>query len=234
MQYCVFFDAVGTLIEPDPPVADAYHLCARQLGIVLDRNVIAQRFGIQYRKRFLAPSRIPNADLPPGYRNTRYQTDDETEKTKWKLTVQGIFGDAYSEQLFSRLWQHFAQPANWRRLDRAGPLIESLQHSGVPAGVASNFDSRLLPIIQFHFPTIDRSMVFWSTGVGYAKPDVRFFREIEKRARRQMPVTGMLMIGDDWRLDIDAARRAGWNTIWKSGPGLPSIHSIRDHFRRNT
>ena len=147
--------------------------------------------------------------------------------------MRHVFQDSYSDELFADLWNHFAAPENWRCFDDAKPVIDGLIEMGFQIGIASNFDQRLKPIVSDTFPQLDSSMVFCSSEIGFAKPDVRFFKTIERDLKRKLDRVDPLMIGDHWKLDFDAASRAGWNALWKSGDNLPKLEVIQNQFLRS-
>ena len=48
----VFFDAVGTLIYPDPPVIEVYQNAGVKFGLELSQEIISDRFSHAYKKHF--------------------------------------------------------------------------------------------------------------------------------------------------------------------------------------
>lgn len=54
--------------------------------------------------------------------------------------------------------------------------------------------------------------IFVSEELGYFKPDIRAFEEVEKRMG--MAPDRLLMIGDTYSADIESAIKRGWKTIW--------------------
>lgn len=54
--------------------------------------------------------------------------------------------------------------------------------------------------------------IFVSEELGYFKPDIRAFEEVEKRMG--MTPDRLLMIGDTYSADIESAIKRGWKTIW--------------------
>ena len=78
------------------------------------------------------------------------------------------------------------------------------------AGVASNFDERLVPLAGQVEPLVGIDQVFASSELGWRKPAAGFFQAVEARLNRRPGE--LLLIGDDPRLDIAAARAAGWRS----------------------
>lgn len=220
----VLFDAVGTLIYPEPAVADAYQTIAARHGSRLSREVIKQRFTPAYRRYFVGESQ-----------DYGRVTDEATEREKWRQLVSHIFDADFSESLFDDLWQHFSLPDSWGSYPEARSTIEQLLELGFPVGVASNFDQRIVPVMTDHFPALDPENIFWSTRLGFAKPDVRFYVQISRELSARHGRIRPLMIGDHWHLDVETPRRAGWSSIWKpTEQRLPPIEQITGYFFRRT
>jgi putative hydrolase of the HAD superfamily len=199
----VLFDAVGTLIFADPPVAQVYAAAARRFGSSATPQQIESRF-----REALAAEMGPADDL------TRSPTSEANELARWRRIVDAVFPDLPSpaaDDLFDSLWQHFAQPAHWRLYPDAEPAITSLKERGLQLGLASNFDSRLLRIAAEWPALAPCEQIFVSSQVGYSKPDPRYFAAVA--ARLQIPPAEILLVGDDWLADIQGARAAGWQAM---------------------
>jgi putative hydrolase of the HAD superfamily len=215
MTPVVLFDAVGTLIRPEPPVAAAYEAAGRRHGSVLARGEINARF----RRSFLARERID--DAAHGYR-----TDEAGERKRWRRIVADVFGELFTaepgagEALFEDLWDHFARPESWRLFDDAVPTLGRLAARGVVVGVASNFDARLPGVVAALLPEIPRERVFASSLVGWKKPSPEFFRVCEVKLGRAP--SEMTLVGDDLVNDFEAAAAAGWRSVLVAREGKSS------------
>jgi FMN phosphatase YigB (HAD superfamily) len=69
--------------------------------------------------------------------------------------------------------------------------------------------------------------VFTARELGSAKPELRFFRQIESVLARS-PFQ-LVMIGDSYTVDVVGAKAAGWKAIWynpgcQAAPGLVPLH----------
>jgi putative hydrolase of the HAD superfamily len=193
----VLFDAVGTLMFPDPPVADVYHATARRFGSELSIDDIRERFSSVLSRTF-------RGDVP---------TSEATERERWRGIVGQVISDipADVDAVFEELWGHFAEAQHWRLYDDVAPALNELRERGFSLGIASNFDGRLKRIVGGHLPLANCSAVFASSDVGYSKPDARFFRTIEARLGVQ-PVE-IALVGDDEVCDVQAATAVGWRAI---------------------
>src|SRR5262245_43187577 len=95
MRY-ILFDAVGTLIYPEPSVAAAYQAAAQRHGLEIDEATIADRFPLAYRSAF---SRLDQL------------VDEATDRLRWRAVVHDVFEHApQSDAILADLWDHFAEP----------------------------------------------------------------------------------------------------------------------------
>ena len=210
----VVFDAVGTLLFTDPPVADVYHLAGWQHGSQLSREEVSRRF----RAAFAASE--------SGEGLVRPATSEARERERWRRIVTTVFDDVpdAGEELFRALWQHFAEPAHWRLFDDAAAVLDELAGRGLRLAIASNFDRRLRAIVQAdpHLRRCERCFI--SSEIGHPKPDRRFFTAIE--VQLGLSPSELLLIGDDWTNDIQCARSAGWATVWLQRKGAVDPRAI--------
>ena len=212
------FDVVGTLVEPWPRVSRAYAIAGHRHGIELAEDLIAKRFAIAWQRQ----ESIDAAGTPA------FATSRARELERWRGIVEDVFAHVpASDAIFADLWEHFASPESWRPLPEGVRLMEDAKRSGavvagaalvraaVDAGLvvalASNFDERLLAIAPVVAPLTLADHVFASSELGWRKPAPEFFREVERRLGRA--AEELVLIGDDPALDIEAARRAGWQAV---------------------
>lgn len=216
MLRAILFDAVGTLIFPDPPVAEAYHRVGGELGSSRTLAEIKELFREAYRRSeslFALPGN--------GGGLARQPTSEERERKRWRQVIGEVFDDLPAEaadQALNRLWRHFTQPAHWRLYDDVAPAWQKLSQRGVVLGIASNFDSRLEAISRGLPPLDQCRQLFISSRIGYPKPAPQFFRTVEE----QLALRGeeILLVGDDWTNDVLGGRSCGWQVqhIVRDGP----------------
>jgi putative hydrolase of the HAD superfamily len=208
MTRAILFDAVGTLIYPEPSVAEAYHGVGRELGSSRTLSQIKELFRIAYR-------RSESFFALPGDGNglERLPTSDERERQRWRQVVGEVLADlpsAAADEALARLWQHFAEPRHWRIFDDVPAVWDQLSRRGYVLGVASNFDSRLEQICR-ELPPLDGCLhLFISSRVGYPKPSPRFFRAVLEALH--LRPHEILLVGDDPTNDVLGAMRCGWQT----------------------
>lgn len=222
----ILFDAVGTLLEADPPVAIAYRDAARSLGIELATSEVKSRLAAAMRRDRTVGFTGTGAaalQLPP--------TSEAIEHARWQRVVAEVFETSceLTEELFTKLWQHFADPASWRLAADARQVIETLvalQSDSRPViGLASNFDARLLPLCQALAPLEKLAPIFISSQCGYPKPDPRFFRHVEQHLGCRSDE--VVLVGDDFYCDAVGAASAGWQVIWLAGDQVENRSLLR-------
>jgi putative hydrolase of the HAD superfamily len=195
----VFFDAVGTVLHPEPAAAVAYHAVARQLGSSLDLTTIKGSF----RTAFLAQEQID--------RESGLRTDEEREVRRWRSIVAEVLSDLSAledrETAFQTLYAHFSSPSAWRVDPDAGEVLTQLSGAGFRLGLASNFDHRLRGLVAA-LPDLApvRDLVI-SSEVGWRKPASGFFEKMCEIAG--LPPSEVLLVGDDLENDYLGGRSAG-------------------------
>jgi putative hydrolase of the HAD superfamily len=198
----VVFDVVGTLVEPWPTVHRAYAIAGRRHGIELAEDVIAPRFARAWQRQ----------EAIDAARRPAFATDRVREAARWREIVEDVFEQAPpAAAIFADLWEHFARPGSWRPLAAGARLVEEARQAGAVIALASNFDERLLAIASVVEPLTAADHVFASSELGWRKPSVEFFREVERRLGRSSDE--LVLIGDDPALDVAAARQAGWRSF---------------------
>jgi putative hydrolase of the HAD superfamily len=215
------FDAVGTLIYPDPPVARIYWEIGRRYGSRLTEPEVEARF----RAAFRATERN---DLAGSSASDQLSlaTSEEREFQRWRDIVARVIDDvAEQERCFEDLYAHFAQPASWRCFPDTGDALRELARAGYRLAVASNFDRRLDSVCDGLAELQPISLRVISATVGYRKPSREFYAAL-CRAADCRPAE-LLMIGDDFENDIVGAEQAGAAAVFIDRRG----HSRGDALR---
>lgn len=198
----VVFDAVGTVLYADPPMAEAYHRLGKRFGSALGLTQIAERFSQAFARQDEQDRVL-----------FQHQTSEPRERERWRAIVADVFVELNDrEELFEALWDHFAAPSHWRFYDDVPGAIAEVADCGLAWGIASNFDARLTPILAGLPPLDSCRHVFVSSALGFRKPSRDFFAAIARALDR--PPSEILYVGDDWQNDIVAARAAGWQAIY--------------------
>jgi putative hydrolase of the HAD superfamily len=196
----IYFDAVGTLLHPEPSAPAVYHAVGQRLGSRLDLATVASRF----RTAFCRQEEQDQAD---GLR-----TDEAREEARWRAIVAEVLDDVTDpETCFRELYMHFAQPQAWRCFSEAAETLQALHRRGYRLGLASNFDARLPPLVAALPGWPPLADVVVSSEVGWRKPAPEFFQALCTRAG--LPADRILLVGDDLGNDYEGARAAGLQAI---------------------
>jgi putative hydrolase of the HAD superfamily len=197
----IIFDAVGTLLHPNPAAAEAYVMVGRRFGSRHDVDVIRERFRAGF-------SREEEAD---GRNNLR--TSEAREVQRWRNIVCTVLDDVPDQEAcFSALFEHFAQPDAWRCDPEAGIVLAELSRRGILLGIASNFDQRLRRVVagfEELRPVAEHLII--SSEIGWRKPAPAFFTALCEHFC--LPAERLLLVGDDRHNDYDGARAAGLQAI---------------------
>jgi putative hydrolase of the HAD superfamily len=208
----IVFDAVGTLIEPVPSVAEAYTAAARRQGVVLDPREVRARFHVHFQSDGVHASR------------GLLSTDEETERRRWRMIVIGVLPEvAHPDEAFDELWDHFSQPMSWRCFPDVAVALDTLIEQGISVCIGSNFDRRLRCVVNGLPQLRGRagSLVI-SSEVGYRKPHPSFFHAA--CAHLGLPPEAVLCVGDDVENDVRGAIRAGLSgLLLERGAHKPDI-----------
>lgn len=197
----VFFDAVGTLLFPNPSALVVYADVARAMGLELAPAEVRTRFLTAYRNQEAAD------------RLAGWVTSEERERERWRVIVcETLHGVADPDACFLELYEHFSKPAAWQVCPHAEGVLSRLSERGLIVGMGSNYDARLWSVLD-GFPELaplrERTVV--SAAVGYRKPAGEFFREVARVAGCE---PGQIaFVGDDFDNDYNGAIAAGLNAI---------------------
>ena len=194
----IIFDAADTLLRPNPSVAEVYHDVAAKHDVAMSVAEIRAQFGPAIRRQFA--DEISN---------------EVVDRQRWRALVFDVLRTDKT-QIFEELWEHFARPASWELFDDVEPTWNYLNEAGFRLAIASNFDARLLNIVQANPILASTRQVFLSSQLGYRKPSRRFFAEIETRLA--CDASELTLVGDSRVADFEGARNAGWN----------AFHLVRD------
>ncbi len=213
----IFFDAVGTLIHPEPPAPEEYAAVGRRFGSSLSPKIIQARFEN-------ACQREEEADRASGLR-----TSEAHEHNRWRRIVAQVLSDVDGDACFAELFAHFGRPESWRCDPQAETLLRELTNRGVVLGMASNFDSRLRRVMDGHPELRQLRHLVISSEVGWRKPAPEFFEAMARTV--ELPPAKILYVGDDRVNDYEGARKAGMRAVLYDAHSPPLADGI-DRVRR--
>jgi putative hydrolase of the HAD superfamily len=196
----VFFDAVGTLIRPQPPAPVVYAAVGRRFGSRRDAPEIAVRF----REAFC---REEAWDQLHGLR-----TSPEREIERWRRIVGTVLDDVSdAEACYQELFAHFSRPQAWACDPEAGPTLAALAARGLTLGIGSNYDSRLRTVAEGLSELRPARHLVISSEIGWRKPAVAFFQALAEAVG--LPAEAIVYVGDDAANDYEGAQRAGLHAV---------------------
>jgi putative hydrolase of the HAD superfamily len=197
----VFFDAIGTLLFPQPSAIEVYGSVAARRGLQLSSGEIRSRFIAAYQTEETAD------------KSANWITSEAREESRWQQIVGATLkGVADPDACFREHFDHFARPDAWSVNADAAFVLARLRERGLVLGIGSNYDSRLLSVLD-GIPVLSplRDRVAISAAIGLRKPARGFFREIVRRAGCEPGE--VLFVGDDYGNDYQGAINAGLKAI---------------------
>lgn len=195
-----------------------YHRFGQTFGSSRNEEEVKQRFKTARRKLFAVDTSA--ADQVEG----ELVSSDTIERDLWRGFIDFVFDDVSDAPgLFETLWEFFALPQNWRVYSDVDECLNRWKQQGHYVAIASNFDSRLIPIVDA-FPELAAfDDVFCSAMMGFRKPDPAFYAEVWRRVNQTLgtEVSGsdIVFAGDCIENDFHGPRRAGWSAFWLDRTG---------------
>lgn len=200
----IFFDAVGTLIFPDPPAAEVYVEVGQRHGSRHSIEVVHRRFAAV----FAAEEAVDQA--------TGLRTSEERERQRWQNIVASVLDDVAAPQAcFRELYEYFANAAAWRLDPQAPAVLQHLQERGYYLGMASNFDRRLRTVVAGLAALSPLKGLVISSEVGWRKPSGEMFTAMCRAAGQ--PPDKVVYVGDDPVNDEQGALAAGMHALLLAG-----------------
>jgi putative hydrolase of the HAD superfamily len=199
----IFFDAMGTLFGLKSSVGEIYQQFALQYGVEIDAQSLNDAFIRSYKA---APSLA--------FATTELNAIANQEFIWWKNVVRTTFEqvkmlEQFSDftQFFQEIYLYFATKEPWCLYPDVLPCLQYWQQKQIQLGVISNFDSRLIKILELldleHFFTT----ITISSHVGSAKPEQNIFEIALKK--HGLIAEQAWHIGDSKDEDYQGANNAG-------------------------
>ena len=196
----VFFDAAGTLIKPAKRVGESYAAIAAKHGKDVLASDITARFPVCF-------------DLAPclAFPGATEASLSALEREWWKQLVERVF-EPWSpfenfDEYFAELFAYFAEPGAWSLYPEVPQTLSTLKERRLILGVISNFDSRLVRVLNGLGAGSWFEEIFVSSRVGYAKPDARIFHAALNR--HGLKPENAIHVGDSETNDLHGANTAG-------------------------
>lgn len=206
----VVFDAVGTVMYPQPSVAAVYvDVISRHTKTAIDGDKVRSSI-----RRALADR---SADVDQ-------RTSEEGEYQFWMNLIRDLCPNpALVDVCFQDLFRHFAEPDSWKCFADCDGVLTELVRCGLTVIIGSNFDQRLHSVCDGHPPLMPAHHRVISSEIGWRKPAPEFFRTISEITQCQS--RDILMIGDDLTNDVQGAQAAGCEVLWINREGSSELTS---------
>ena len=219
----VYFDAAGTLIKPARRVGESYAAIAEKYGKTVTPSELFARFRVCF-------DGAPRLAFP----NAAKDQIGQLERDWWRKLVGQVFEpfgqfDNFDDY-FAELFDYFAESNAWALFPEVLDTLAALKQRGVTLAVISNFDSRLVRILDGLGIGPWFADVFVSSRVGYAKPDRRIFDVA--LSRHGLLAENAIHVGDSEANDLHGARNAGLKALLidrkpASGTSIDRLMSLR-------
>jgi putative hydrolase of the HAD superfamily len=205
----VFFDVAGTLIRVREGVGVQYARVAARFDVVADPDALAREFPRAFRAA--PPMAFPGvaAEAIPGL-----------EREVWRGILREVFagagvlprfGPGAFDAYFDAVYRHFETPETWDVFPDVVPALEGLRGQGQALGIVSNFDSRVVRILEGLGLASWFGSVTLSSAVGATKPAGAIFARA--LARHGIAPEHAVHVGDSPVEDGDGARAAGLHAV---------------------
>ncbi len=211
----IFFDAANTLLYPYPSVGEVYAQVARRYGVETTGEAVQRAF----RQTWGTVETLARNDP------VRYGVGEPDGRRFWHALVPEQF-DAFFDELY---WL-FGQPTVWRLFPECLEVLHALRQQGYLVGVISNWDMRLLELLQGLGVMTYVQHVSISALVGWEKPHNAIFQHATEAVA--VRPERALHIGDSLQADAYGAHQAGLQPLWLQRQGCshtdyPVIQDLR-------
>ncbi|MAG34433.1 MAG: hypothetical protein CL908_26480 [Deltaproteobacteria bacterium] len=203
----ICLDATGTLIETSESVGEVYHRVALAHGVDLP----AWRLDDAFRRVIL---RAPPRGLAGNSRLERRQHEMDWWSERVRQTFQATDSTARFDDFAafaSALFDTYRDPTAWRIRDGVARTLATLRRREFRLALVSNFDHRLLEILEafdlFHL----FCLIEIPSEHGWAKPDPALFESVAERL--EQPIEALWYVGDDAPETLAAIARLGVRVV---------------------
>jgi putative hydrolase of the HAD superfamily len=208
MPKAILLDAVGTLIYPREPVGETYARVARSYGVEREATTLDQQFAAVF------PA-LPKV-VYPMHSSAQWEF---AEKEWWCALVRAVFKEEFADfdSFFEEVWQYYDTPQAWSLYPEVLEVLEQWQQQEIKLAIVSNFDKRLIHVLEGLNLDHCFSAVVHSSLAGAAKPDPKIFTTCLNRLG--VYAHEVLHVGDSWQDDVIGALNAGLAVAWVKRDG---------------
>lgn len=224
----VLLDVAGTLVRVKGSVGEQYATVAARHGVRADAAALDRAFRAAF-----------GAAPAPAFPGVSPASREVQERRLWHGIVREVFErtgllegiGAGFDAVFAELYAQFSTPAAWEVYPDAKPALAALKGAGYRLGVLTNFDSRVVPLLEQVDLLAWFDSITLSTVVGAAKPERAIFSAALEI--HGVEASEAAHVGDSPDEDVEGARRAGLLSILidrrrRQAPGVVTIASLTE------
>ncbi len=205
----IFFDLVGTLVEPRGTIGSQYAAVARRHGAEVGAATIAAAFA---REMAVTPAVQAWGLARPAA--------EAAERDWWHRLVERVFraagadtlmGPGRFEPFFDDLYRHFTTADAWRLYPDVIPALDGLRARGFATGLITNYDSRIHRLVESLGLTSRLDSITIPATAGAAKPARAIFGHALFGHR--LAAADAAHVGDSLGDDYQGALEAGLHAV---------------------
>ena len=189
----VTFDVGGTLMKPWPSVGHIYSEVTARHGAKAAPSLLDERFTKAWRAR-------------KHFNHTREE---------WEALIIEVFGGLLpappGETFLAETYDYFREPAAWRIFDDVAPALDELASRDINLGIISNWDERLIPLLDKMGLSKYFAAIIVSCDVGFPKPSPVIFEQASRKLGEAPQF--ILHVGDSHEHDVAGAQAAGYQSL---------------------
>lgn len=219
----VVLDIDGTMCSLTKGVGEIYAELLQAQGLSCDPVGLSQAAREEWRS------------FEDYYLNTAHahQTTHNREREVWLDFVRAVFarvGLPYADRsdIVTSIYDAFAS-SNFRCVEPGlEEFLRKARDAGLSVIAASNNDNRSKITLRELGLEEHLAGIFVAGDLGWKKPSPHFFMAIQSHLKRD--AAQILHIGNNYRLDVEAALKCGWSAMLYDAKGVgqqPSVQSFQ-------
>ena len=204
----IFLDAMGTLFDLHQSVGEIYQQFAAKYGVDVAIVPLEKAFVNSFKS---APTLA--------FSDSELAIIKQQEFDWWKQVVISTFGQLKLlskftdfDAFFKEIFIYFGTKEPWYIIPGTVDSLTSWRDRGIELGVISNFDSRLIGVLNY----LDLNRFFTSITIssiaGFAKPEANIFQIA--LSKHNFAANRAWHIGDSLTEDYHGALNAGLTAFW--------------------
>ncbi len=229
----IFFDAADTLFRVRGSVGGVYRELGEPYGVSAPADVIDGAFARAFGSA--PPLAFPGASSLELIRNK--------EREWWRRIVHAVFSEVGMirsfDLYFEEIYGAFRGLRGWELYPETLDILRRLRRDGIRMGIISNFDSRLIEVLEALNINEFFDTLTISSREGCAKPDPKIFLAALKK--HECAPDRAVHVGDSLTRDIGGAIAAGMRAVWLDRGGqsvrvdgarsIPSLETLPELIR---